>query len=366
LRITTRTAGIAIPVCLCVLARVALASPDPRAKGPDSSGSSGAAPSPSAAPPASPAPSSAAPSPGAAPSPNPAPAPALSETLTGSAKRDYEAARLLYDDGDFAGALLKFQNAYDASQDARLLWNAAVCAKALRHYAHAVSLVHRYLDSGSPLISPDAADRARSFLAAAEPLTAMLEITANEAGVQVVLDGDDVGVTPLPAPIRVDFGPHQVVGRKAGYKDAVASMGVTDPTAAQLKLSLAPIVRQGIMFVRADPSDTIAVDGRAVGVGLWDGVLPAGAHAVLVSAPGFRSFHTDVLVAEGEPRTVDVHLEALPRAGVPAWAWVLGGAAVAAGAATATYFALRPSDSSNVRAPPPIPGTVATIQGRLP
>ena len=67
----------------------------------------------------------------------------LGESLSGEAKTDYESAKVLYDDGDFVGAGSKFQQAYDRSKDARLLWNVAVCEKAQRHYVRVRALVRR-------------------------------------------------------------------------------------------------------------------------------------------------------------------------------------------------------------------------------
>ena len=69
----------------------------------------------------------------------------LSDTLTGSAKIDYDAGKLLFSDGDMAGALVKFKSAYDTSKDARLLWNIAACEKSLHHYARVLS----YLDGAT-------------------------------------------------------------------------------------------------------------------------------------------------------------------------------------------------------------------------
>ncbi|HKQ68527.1 MAG TPA: hypothetical protein VJT73_04270, partial [Polyangiaceae bacterium] len=65
----------------------------------------------------------------------------LSETLTGSAKTDYDAAKILYQDGDYSGASLKFKQSYEASKDVRLLWNMAACEKSQRHYAKVQKLV---------------------------------------------------------------------------------------------------------------------------------------------------------------------------------------------------------------------------------
>src|SRR5579862_8187589 len=88
--------------------------------------------------------------------PSPAPAPSapttptaagpatLSDSLSGQAKDDYESGRILFENGDNAGALVKFQHAFDLSSDSRLLWDMGACEKNLRHYVHVLRLVERY------------------------------------------------------------------------------------------------------------------------------------------------------------------------------------------------------------------------------
>src|SRR5262245_25362694 len=83
----------------------------------------------------------------------------LSESLTGMARAEYEAGKILYADGDFAGAALKFQRAYDESKDPRLLWNQAAAEKNLRHYVRVSELVERYVqESGERLSDQDRAE----------------------------------------------------------------------------------------------------------------------------------------------------------------------------------------------------------------
>src|SRR5262245_5084124 len=96
------------------------------------------APPPASAPPgpattapaATGAPSAAASTPSA-----PSPPKTLSETLTGMAKAEYEAGRILYGDKDYTSAIAKFQQAYQLSNEPRLLFNIAVCQKNLRKYS---------------------------------------------------------------------------------------------------------------------------------------------------------------------------------------------------------------------------------------
>ena len=95
--------------------------------------------------------------------------PSLSETLTGEARTDYDAAKLLYENGDFAGAASKFRQAYDRAHEPRLLWNIAVCEKGLRHYARVQKLSQRYLDEGRDLISPEQTKAARDLAEALKP-----------------------------------------------------------------------------------------------------------------------------------------------------------------------------------------------------
>src|SRR5580692_2580909 len=81
----------------------------------------------------------------------------LADSLPADARRDYDAGKLLFEDGDYATALLKYQAAYDRTRDSRLLWNVAVCQKDQRHYAKAAATLGRYLAEGGDLLS--AADR---------------------------------------------------------------------------------------------------------------------------------------------------------------------------------------------------------------
>jgi hypothetical protein len=59
-----------------------------------------------------------------------------------------ESAKLLFDDGDHAGARTRFKRAYDVSKDVALLWNIGVCEKALNHCAGSARVVSRYLKEG--------------------------------------------------------------------------------------------------------------------------------------------------------------------------------------------------------------------------
>jgi hypothetical protein len=113
--------------------------------------------------------------------------------------------------------------------------------------------------------------------------------------------------------------------------------------------------------VVAGLGDVIAVDGRVVGKGTWEGKLPIGAHTVSVSAKGRLPYQAEVLVQKGQLNTTRVSLErervVREEAGFwgGPWPWVIGGAVLATGAGVGAYFALRPEDEP---APEPIVGSL--------
>jgi hypothetical protein len=299
-----------------------------------------------------------------------APAP-LAETLTGDAKQDYEAGKHLYESGDYAGALSKFQSAAQASGDPRLFWDAAVCQRAMNHYAGAIALVHRYLDSHSPLIAPEATRKAQDFLGAAEARTARLDVQSSEPGALVSVDGEAQGAVPLAADARIDLGTHRLTVSKDGFVDYATPLtvettadvhvtAVLAPMASSVALSVAPSSPspEGRLVVRAGSRDTIAVDGTPLGVGTWTGTLAPGPHSVRVTEPDSIPSESEVVVEEHQTRSVDVALRpARHAARVPMWLWVAGSAVLAAGAVTAGYFIFKPSEPAAAN---PTMGSIGT------
>jgi hypothetical protein len=273
----------------------------------------------------------------------PAPAaPALGEALTGPAKQDYESGRLLFRDGDHAGALAKFRSAYDASKDPRLLWNMAACEKNLRHYAKAVGLVRRYLKEGDATLPAEDKADATELVKVMEPFTAKLRITVSEPGAELTLDGEPLGPSPV-APVVVDMGVRKLVVRKAGFEELTREIAVGGAAELAAEVTLVKIVHQGRLTIRAPKDATLTLDGKVVGSGTWSGTVASGGHTLQVTAPKMRLYQSEVIVLDKQTREVGVTLEAEPSKGLPGWVWVAGGVVVAGGLATAGYFLFKPS-----------------------
>jgi hypothetical protein len=266
----------------------------------------------------------------------------LAESLQGSAKEAYVSASLLMKHGDFAGAELKYNQAYELSSDPRLLFDEAVCEKELRHYARMQAFLLRYRSEAGAGMSVEDQRTVEAALGAIKNLVGSVAVTSNVPGAELVIDDEPAGTTPLPAPLVLDLGKHKVGLRKEGYEPVETTIEVQGGVAIVQPVSLVAHVRTAHVVVAAEPDATIALDGTVVARERFDGTVAPGTHALQVLAPGKTAYQSEVELREGETRTMEVTLKARPTV----WPWVLGAAVTAAGLGVGAYFLFRPQPES--------------------
>jgi hypothetical protein len=273
---------------------------------------------------------------------NPAP---LSQTLKGEAKQAYDGAKLLFEDGDPAGAFTKFNHAYEVSKEPRLLWNMAICEKELRHYASAARLVGRYLSEAGNEISAESRANALATQKALRGFYSELTLENLPTGARVFVDDVSAGIAPLKEPILVDLGQRRIGVELEGYESFEQQLEVPGATPVTLRVSLVALKTAASLSVTTKgKSDVISIDGKVVGNGQWRGSLPAGDHVLRVTAPGKRAFQSHIQLSPGGSRSLEVTLEDQKKAVI--WPWLVGGAVLLAGAGVGGYFLLRSEKES--------------------
>jgi hypothetical protein len=246
--------------------------------------------------------------------PRPTPAAAgkpLAQALTGSAKADYDSGKLLAADGDFAGALIKFNSAYEQSKDPRLLWNVAFCEKNLRHYSKVIGTLNRYLAEGAGYLSDRDRKDAQDLVQTLQPFTTNATIKVSEDGAQILVDDVPAGVSPLSGPVVLDIGERHLRVTKEGFKPFEKSLPVGGSAAVSVDVKLEKELREGRLVVNAPPNATLELDEKPAGVGKIDVNIAAGGHQLRATAPGMRPFQTELVIQDRETRSVDVVLERL-------------------------------------------------------
>ncbi|AKT36655.1 uncharacterized protein CMC5_007750 [Chondromyces crocatus] len=279
-----------------------------------------------------------------APAPANAPPPPLSEVLSGTAKAEYEAGRILFRDGDFSNAIIKYERAYEISREPRLLWNIALCQKNLQRYTRMLATVEKLQrDAGTQLSDQDRKD-AEELIATIQAFVSPMKVEVNEPGARVEVDGVEVGVTPLEKPVLVDVGSRKIRVSKKGFKDHTGSLTVSGGSEVSLSVKLVKEVHQGRLVINAGPEDVIALDGRVVGRGRWEGVVPSGGHTLRVTAPGMEAHQSEIIVQDDQVRRRDVQLKPAPKDHLATWLWIGGGAAVLAGGIIAGVLLFQPQE----------------------
>jgi len=264
------------------------------------------------------------------------------------ARADYAAARILYEDGDYAGAYTKLSAAYEASRDPRLLWNMAACEKALRHYGSVIDLLERYLDEGRDLVGSDERQATHELVATVREFVNELSLVVSPEGTRVSVDGVVVVTAPLSRPLRLDMGKRKLRFENPGYVAHEVEMELSGGKSAELTVKLEPEVHEGTLRIVSDPAAVIRVDGKVMGTGLWTGKLPSGAHTVAISAPGKQPHQSEVWIRDRDTSALHVNLideaRSQPGASSNALWWIVGGVALAGAASVGGYFLLRPDD----------------------
>ena len=277
----------------------------------------------------------------------------LSETLTGQAKAEYEPGKILYQDGDHRNALVKFQHAYELSHDARLQWNVAACEKNLRHYTRVLAALDTYQKEGGALLTDQDKQDAIDLSATVRTLVSSLKVTSNEPGADVFVDDEKIGTTPLPGPVLVDVGTRKIRVSKPGFKEFIKVEAVAGAGDVSVTADLAQEFHRARLTIEASDKDAIFIDGKAMGLGKWEGVLPSGGHSLRVTAPGKIAYQSEVTLQDDTPRRIPVTLSDEKGGGVPTrWLLIGGGALVVIGGVVATVILTRPSGE-------PVDGTIA-------
>ena len=167
----------------------------------------------------------------------------------------------LFEDRNFAGALVEFEASYQQNPTAVALQNIAVCQKGLFRYAEAISTLERMLQAFKAQLSPEDKKAAEEAIRDMNALlgTVVLKITPPDARVSV----NDSTLSPeaLKSPVRLAAGEYRVVAEAPGYARQERMLRVVSGQ-VDLPLTIALTPLSGTLAIHAhDSQAAIAIDG---------------------------------------------------------------------------------------------------------
>lgn len=194
------------------------------------------------------------------------PAKTVAEELPADARREWNAGLTLFGDGNFKAAITQFQRVYDATKNPRVLPNLALAHKSNKAYHRAVRVYEQALAEGASVISAKDQADIKDAIAALKAYVSTVEVSSNEAGATVSIDGEEVGTTPLAKPIDVSVGPRAIAVSKKGFREQTKTVEVAAGKPASARFELEPEVLMAPVTVSIDgpPKATISIDGTEV------------------------------------------------------------------------------------------------------
>ncbi len=135
-------------------------------------------------------------------------------------------------------------------------------------------------------------------------------------GASVQVDGQEVGVTPLPEPVSLPAGKHTLKMTKRGYTEYLDVFTIQGGKATELDIDLLPFA--GVLIVTStEQGARVFVDGKFEGVTPFEKEVLAGKRQVRVSKGGYYDFIATYKSIAGKTKRLSAKLAMLPIGSTP-------------------------------------------------
>jgi len=198
------------------------------------------------------------------------------------ARAQFERGVELYDEGKFDQAAIAFARAYELKPSYKLLYNIAQTENQLGHYTAALEAYSKYLEEGATKIEKKRLPQVESEIERLKTLVGTVSIAGDEDGAQVFIDSRAVGNTPLPAPVMVDVGEHEILVKHDGaevHREVVKVAGGDEVTVRWMMPRPADRPQEGVAGAPAS-------DGKRDRLWTWISLGVAGAAGIAGGALG--------------------------------------------------------------------------------
>jgi PEGA domain len=128
--------------------------------------------------------------------------------------------------GQDVHAMPLFQKAYQLERTPRSAGQLGLCELALGYWVDAEKHLDEALAAAShPWVSNNRA-ALKTAVKQAHANVGEVRVTGEPADAEILVDGKNVGRLPLPSPLRLGKGPHDVAARATGFEEQVRSLAV--------------------------------------------------------------------------------------------------------------------------------------------
>jgi tetratricopeptide (TPR) repeat protein len=213
----------------------------------------------------------------------------------------YQQGIKLYEDGDYAASLAEFRRAYSLAPAYQVLFNLARVHRQMQNYIEAQRHFERYLREGGRRVPRARAEEVRRELDELRKRVARLDIRCGEPDVEIFLDDESVGKTPLTEPVLVNAGRRRLTAVKPLYETFRTTLEVVGAETRVVVIALveqapaAPVAGPPAVVAPVAPAaraapPTVAAPTRPWGTPIWLGFGAAGLLAAGAITTGVVSY----------------------------------------------------------------------------
>ncbi|MBK7585958.1 MAG: PEGA domain-containing protein [Myxococcales bacterium] len=233
------------------------------------------------------------------------------------ARKHFDRALELTDEGALREAVVEFRRAYEISPHYSVLYNLGMAYVGLGRPVEAVDALERYLSEGGAEIAETRRAQVTADLGRQRARIAEVTVTVKPDGASVLLDGVPLALTPLESPVRLGIGRHEISIRKDGFKPIDRSITVAGEERTSLRIELvrtdSPRGAAGVgqLVLRCGiPGVDVVVDDRVLAKTPLSAPLlvPQGVHDVVFRRPGYTTSRSAVTVLDGATDPVECQI----------------------------------------------------------
>jgi hypothetical protein len=253
------------------------------------------------------------------------------------AQRHYKTGLALAKRQLWEAALAEFEASRELHELCDTVFNIGRCHQNLRHWNDSLDVYDQYL-ANCPSAPQHYRARVHQFIAEIQALVTPVRLDVFPPGARIVIEGFNVGTSPLAEPRLLHSGQHHIEVTLDGYETYSDDLMVVLGRPVYRRIELLPIQDTGLLRVRTVPPDAdITIDDHDAGSTPFEGQLRPGVHIVTVDRAGYREEVETVTIEEGGERELEIELRRnrLRRE----WFWSMVGLTAISGAAFATLGA---------------------------
>jgi tetratricopeptide (TPR) repeat protein len=175
------------------------------------------------------------------------------------AREHFERGLALVKTGDLARAVDAFDAAYTLSPKFSVLYNLGQALAALGRPVAAKRALEQYLEQGGEQVPTNRRARAVELIKEQQRRIGFVVIRSAQHGAELLVDGEQVGRTPLVEPVPLAAGQHGIVAQAAGFRVFTTSIAVAPEATTEIVIELTaelPVQSPKASALPADPRRT--------------------------------------------------------------------------------------------------------------